>query len=51
MCCHIGNGLLPGKTKVWFLYDLRNGSNDDYSDVYFVAKQKWRLPGEITKER
>jgi hypothetical protein len=49
--CHVGNGLLTDKTKVRFFYDLRNDSNDDYPDVYFVAKQEWRLPGEIRQER
>src|SRR6202521_1036314 len=41
-CCQIGNDLLMDNTKVWCFYDLRNGSNVDYSDVYFVPKQKWR---------
>jgi hypothetical protein len=51
ICWQIGNGLLPDKTKVWCFYDLRTDSNDDYPDVYFVAKQIWRLSGEITQER
>jgi hypothetical protein len=36
---------------VWCFYELRNGSNDDCPEVYFVLKQKRRLPGEITNER
>ena len=51
MCCQIENGLLTDKSKVWFFYDLRNDSNDDYPDVYFVAKQEWRPSGEITQKR